>query len=73
MAFALMLDGHGKGTRLITNWEDPSPISDREVLENIMIKKDIGISVEQALSEAGYGDVDIKRMTGLQSATENKR
>ncbi len=62
MAFALMLDGRGKSIRLITNWEDPSPISDREVLENILIKKEIGISMEQALSEAGYGDVDVKKM-----------
>ncbi len=63
IAFALMLDGHGKSTRLITNWEDPSPMSDREVLENILIKKNIGISVEQALTEAGYGEVDIRTMT----------
>ena len=62
MAFALMIEGRGKDIRLHTNWEDPSPMSDREVLENILLKKDIGISTEQALSEAGYGDVDVKGM-----------
>jgi len=65
MAFALMLDGHGKGIRLLTAWEDPAPMSDREVLENILIKKDIGVSVEQALIEAGYGDADIRKMLSL--------
>jgi Phage portal protein, SPP1 Gp6-like len=63
MQFALMTEGQSGDNRLHTNWEDPSPMSDREVLENILIKKDIGISVEQALSEAGYGDVDIRTIT----------
>ena len=62
MSFALMLDGKGKGIRLLTAWEDPAPMSDREALENIVLKKEIGISVEQALLEAGYGDVDIRKM-----------
>lgn len=70
MAFALMIEGAGNNIRLHTTWEDPSPTSDREVLENILIKKDIGISAEQALSEAGYGDVDIKRMRSLNSLSE---
>ncbi|MBA2335740.1 MAG: phage portal protein [Blastocatellia bacterium] len=64
MSFALMLDGKGKGIRLLTAWEDPAPMSDREALENIVLKKEIGISVEQALLEAGYGDMDIQRMHG---------
>ncbi|MEO7673874.1 MAG: phage portal protein, partial [Pyrinomonadaceae bacterium] len=59
IAFALMVEGLGTDIRLHTKWEDPSPMSDREVLENILIKKGIGISTEQALSEAGYGNVDI--------------
>ena len=62
MQFALVIEGRGSDIRLQTNWEDPSPMSDREVLENILIKKDIGISVEQALSEVGYGDKDIRQM-----------
>ena len=62
MQFALMIEGRGSDIRLHTNWEDPSPMSDREVLENILIKKNIGISVEQALSEAGYGVSDVERM-----------
>ena len=62
MEFALLIEGRGGDIRLHTNWEDPAPMSDREVLENILIKKNIGISVEQALSEAGYGEVDIRTM-----------
>ena len=68
--FALMIEGRLGDVRLHTKWEDPSPTSDREVLENIMIKKEIGISTAQALSEAGYGNVDVERMTTLNSATE---
>ncbi|MCC6328978.1 MAG: phage portal protein [Acidobacteria bacterium] len=62
MAFALMIENKGKGVRLFAGWEDPSPLSEKEELENLMIKKDLGISDEQALMEAGYGDEDVKRM-----------
>lgn len=62
MSFALMLDGHGQGVRLITDWEDPAPMEEREFLQNILLKKRIGISDEQALKEAGYGDADVARM-----------
>ncbi len=64
MEFALVIEGSGKTSRLHTTWEDPAPMSDRELFENILLKKSIGITVEQALSETGYGDVDIKRMIG---------
>jgi hypothetical protein len=62
MSFALRLAGLGDGIELITEWEDPSPIEEREVLQNIILKQRIGISSEQALKEAGYGDVDVRRM-----------
>ncbi|MBC7901489.1 MAG: phage portal protein [Saprospiraceae bacterium] len=62
MAFALRVEGHGNDIRLITAWEDAARISEREVLENIILKKEIGISAEQALAEAGYGDVDVAKM-----------
>jgi hypothetical protein len=62
MAFALMIEGHGRGVSLITEWEDPAPMSDREVLENILLKKQIGLPVEQALMEAGYGAADVDGM-----------
>ncbi len=62
MAFALMVEGRGTNIRLITEWADPSPMSEREVLENILLKKQIGLPVEQALLEAGYGEADVRKM-----------
>ncbi len=64
MSFALMATGRGQGIRLITDWEDPAPTEEREFLQNILLKKRIGISDEQALREAGYGDADVERMVG---------
>ncbi|MFN2502146.1 MAG: phage portal protein [Pyrinomonadaceae bacterium] len=63
MSFALMIEGRGPNISLLTQWEDASPMSEREVLENILLKKQIGLPVEQALVEAGYGTADVKRMT----------
>lgn len=62
MAFALAVEGRGRDTRLLTEWEDPAAVSEREVLENILLKKQIGLPVEQALIEAGYGEADVKKM-----------
>jgi len=62
MAFALLIEGQGRDISLITEWEDPAPMSDREVLENILLKKEIGLPVEQALIEAGYGAADVGEM-----------
>jgi len=61
MAFALLVEG-ARDAQLITEWEDPAPIEEREFLENILLKKQIGLPVEQALIEAGYGEADVKRM-----------
>jgi len=62
MSFALQLAGRGPGVELITHWDDPSPVTEKDILENLLLKKQIGVSTEQALREAGYGDVDVKRM-----------
>ena len=62
MSFALNIAGYGSENRLITNWEDPSPLSERELLENIRIKRELGIPPEQALAEAGYGASEIAGM-----------
>lgn len=59
MEFAMMIEGHGSSIRLQTQWEDPSPTSERERLENILLKKEIGVSGEQALAEAGYGRAEV--------------
>lgn len=62
MQFALAIEGKGSGVQLITDWEDPAPMSDKEFLENILLKKQIGLPVGQALIEAGYGEADVKGM-----------
>lgn len=64
MEFALLIESRGSNIRLRTNWEDPSPMSDRERLENILLKKQIGLTVERALSEAGYGAAEIEFVGG---------
>jgi hypothetical protein len=61
MAFALKIEGR-EDVRLITDWEDPAPMSEREVLENLILKKQLGLSTGQALIEAGDGTVDAARM-----------
>ena len=58
MSFALRASGIAEDARLLTLWEDPAPAGEREMLENILLKKEIGISVEQALTEAGYGALE---------------
>lgn len=61
MAFALMMENKGKDIRLFTDWVEPEPISRKEELENIILEKEVGISDEQALIEAGYGEEDVKK------------
>jgi hypothetical protein len=63
MAFALALEGK-TDARLFADWEDPAPLSEKEKLENIAVKKELGISDAQALIEAGYGEVDVERILG---------
>ena len=59
MEFALKIEGTS-GVRLRTNWEDPSPMSERERLENIILKKQIGLPPAEALMEAGYGTSEVE-------------
>jgi hypothetical protein len=61
MQFALRIEGRS-GVRLITQWEDAAPLGEREILENILLKTQLGLSREQALVEAGYGVADVKAM-----------
>jgi hypothetical protein len=62
MSFALKVAGAGDDIRLRTQWQDPAPLSEKELLENLILKKRLGISTEQALTEAGYGQADITQM-----------
>jgi hypothetical protein len=69
MSFALQVAGCGENIRLQTRWDDPAPMDEREFLQNIILKKQLGITTEQALLEAGYGRADITQMLG----TPNKQ
>lgn len=61
MAFALRAEGRGD-VSVITQWEDPAPLSEREKLENLLLKKQLGIDDQGALTEAGYGAFDAEEM-----------
>ena len=39
VSFALTIDGRDGDIRLITEWEDPAPMGEREFLENILLRK----------------------------------
>jgi hypothetical protein len=71
MAFALMLEGK-TDARLFADWDDPAPLSEKEKLENIMVKKELGLSEAQALIEAGYGEVDVERILGEKQASADR-
>ena len=64
MSFALRIEGVAQDAQLITEWEDPSPMSERERLENLLLKKQLGLPLDEALVEAGYGLADVVEMTG---------
>lgn len=57
MEFALKIEGQSGDLRIRSRWEDPSPMSERERLENILLKRRIGLSAEKAMDEAGYGNL----------------
>lgn len=67
MSFALRIEGRDH-VSLITEWEDPAPMSERERLENLLLKKQLGLSTEESLIEAGYGAEDVKAMPASRSA-----
>lgn len=60
MTFALRLAE--TEARVFTEWEDPAPLSEKERLENLLLKKDLGVSEKQLMTEAGYGETDIENI-----------
>jgi hypothetical protein len=62
MSFALRVGGLGSEILLRPQWQDPAPMAEREFLENLVLKKKLGITTEQALIEAGYGPADVSKM-----------
>lgn len=59
--------------RLSCQWEDASSTSELERLNSIIVKQQIGISTEEALAEAGYGDKDIERMMLEKQASADRQ
>jgi hypothetical protein len=53
MRFALRIEGQ-PNVILSTRWEDAARLTEKEMLENILLKKEIGLSSSDALKEAGY-------------------
>ncbi len=54
MSFALKAKGVAADAEIAVRWEDATQLSDRERLENILLKRRIGLSADDALAEAGY-------------------
>jgi len=48
--------------RLFAQWVDAAPASQKERLEGLLLKQDLGVDEEQLLIEAGYGLKDIQAM-----------
>jgi len=71
ISLALQIDGNGDNrSQLFAQWADPAPVSVKELLEALLLKKDLGVDDEQLLSEAGYGAADITRMLATRTARE---
>jgi hypothetical protein len=62
-----------ESVRLTCNWVDAASVDEADRLANIMLKKQIGISTEQALAEAGYAEQDIVRMTDEKQAAADQQ
>lgn len=70
MGFALEMENKGRDLRLFTEWEEPGRLSEREELENLLLKKDIGVTDEQLMTEAGYGASEIGKMMAEKAAAQ---
>jgi len=53
MQFALKIEGRGD-VMLSTRWKDAARLSEKEELENLLLKKQLGLPSSEALNEAGY-------------------
>jgi hypothetical protein len=54
MRFALRIEGE-PNVILSTRWEDAASLTEKEMLENLLLKTQLGLSNSEALKEAGYG------------------
>jgi hypothetical protein len=54
MSFALRIET-GRTADLRTLWEDAAPLSEKEKLANLLMKRQLGIPQQRLVNEAGYG------------------
>jgi hypothetical protein len=61
MRFALAVEGvEVEGLRLSVRWRDPAPRSEREIVETVALKTQIGLPKRQALIELGYAEAEVE-------------
>ena len=54
VGFALRIEHGVDDVQLTTRWEDPARLTEAEELQNLLLKRQIGLTEERALDEAGY-------------------
>jgi hypothetical protein len=52
----------GDKDRLTTQWEPAAPITEKEHLETLLQKKDLGVTTRQLLLEVPYGEEEVNKM-----------
>jgi hypothetical protein len=62
MAFALRVQGQALLSQLEALWEDPAPRAEKEHLESLKIKAELGVSENQIWTEMGYTEDQVKRI-----------
>lgn len=62
MRAALAIEGSSITSALTVAWADPAPRSEREMLEALLIKQQLGAASDTLLVEAGYSAEDLARM-----------
>lgn len=61
MAFAVRIETRRR-VELRTVWEDAAPLTEKEKLANLLMKRQLGIPNERLLAEAGYGAAESETM-----------
>ncbi len=72
MAFALRIESKGKNIRLFAEWQNPAPLSEKEQLDNLVVKSTLGVPDEKLWDEMGYGEEDRKDFEKLKDAAMAK-
>jgi hypothetical protein len=73
MAFALLIEKSKTDTQLFTNWIDAGELSEKERLENLLLKKELGVDDETLFTEAGYGADEIQRILAAKQAKKDSQ